>query len=211
MEHRILNQALSHLISHLIYSINLFDFYGTNRNPYVFAAETDISHKFLVKKSQQIKPMSLTCNLLRGVIVCLHLFFNISNLNTGVSANHAAGVSESPLAASRNVLDYYWDFSDELWAAPWQNQQNDCALRKDSDQPGHSPSLIRFFAVRMNKPWIHGYPLSAQRRLWSDWADAQADLSLRWAHSHFAGFVMSRLISVSNSLGLGFHHWLMFV
>ena len=28
---------------------------------------------------------------------------------------------------------------------------------------------------------------------WSDWADAQADLSLRWAHSHFVGFVMSRL------------------
>ena len=24
--------------------------------------------------------------------------------------------------------------------------------------------------------------------------DAQADLSLRWAHSHFAGFVVSRLI-----------------
>ena len=29
---------------------------------------------------------------------------------------------------------------------------------------------------------------------WSDWADAQADLSLRWAHSHFVGFVMSWLI-----------------
>ena len=27
-----------------------------------------------------------------------------------------------------------------------------------------------------------------------DWADAQADLSLRWAHRHFAGFVMSQLI-----------------
>ena len=27
------------------------------------------------------------------------------------------------------------------------------------------------------------YPLSAQRRLWSDWADAQADLSLCWAHT----------------------------
>ena len=27
---------------------------------------------------------------------------------------------------------------------------------------------------------------------WSDWADAQADLSLRWAHSHFVGFVMRR-------------------
>ena len=32
--------------------------------------------------------------------------------------------------------------------------------------------------------WI-SYPLSAQRRLWSDWANAQADLSLRWAHTHF--------------------------
>ena len=29
------------------------------------------------------------------------------------------------------------------------------------------------------------YPLSAQRRLWSDWADAQADLSLHWAHMSF--------------------------
>ena len=28
----------------------------------------------------------------------------------------------------------------------------------------------------------------------SDWADAQADLSLRWAHNHFGGFVMRRLI-----------------
>ena len=40
------------------------------------------------------------------------------------------------------------------------------------------PSLIRVFAVRMKKPW----------------ADAKADLSLRWAHTHFVGFVMSRLI-----------------
>ena len=31
--------------------------------------------------------------------------------------------------------------------------------------------------------WVAKYP--SQRRLWSDWADAQADLSLRWAHSHF--------------------------
>ena len=32
-----------------------------------------------------------------------------------------------------------------------------------------------------------------QRRLWSDWAHAQADLSLRWALTHFVGLVMSRL------------------
>ena len=45
----------------------------------------------------------------------------------------------------------------------------------------------------MKKPWVLSYPLSTQRRLWSDWADAQADLSLHWAHTYFVGFVMSRL------------------
>ena len=58
----------------------------------------------------------------------------------------------------------------------------------------HPPSLIRVFAVCMKKAWVLSYPLSAQRRLWSDWADAQADLSLCWAHSHFVGFVIRRLI-----------------
>ena len=64
------------------------------------------------------------------------------------------------------------------------------------------PRLIRVFAVRMKKAWVLSYPLSAQQRLRSDWADAQADLSLRWAPSHFVGFVMSRLkfILVGNIL-----------
>ena len=79
------------------------------------------------------------------------------------------------------------------WAATWQNQRSDCVPSKDSDQPGHPLCLIRVFAVHMKKAWFLSYPLSAQRRLWSDWADAQADLSLRWAHSHFVGFVMSQL------------------
>ena len=39
------------------------------------------------------------------------------------------------------------------------------APSKDSDQPGHLPSLIRIFAVRMKEPWVLSYPLSAQRRL----------------------------------------------
>ena len=79
------------------------------------------------------------------------------------------------------------------WAATWQNQQSECAPSEDSDQPGHPPSLIRVFTVRTKKAWVLSYPLSAQRRLWSDWADAQADLSLRWAHSHIVGFVTSWL------------------
>ena len=63
-------------------------------------------------------------------------------------------------------------------------------------EKGHPPNLIRVFSVRMKKAWVLSYPLSAQRRLWSDWADAQTDLSVRWAHNHFVGFVMRRLIRV---------------
>ena len=74
------------------------------------------------------------------------------------------------------------------WAMTWQNQQNECVPSEDSDQPGHLPSLIRVFAVRMKKPRALSYPMSAQQRLWSDWADAQADLSLRWAHMSFFWF-----------------------
>ena len=70
---------------------------------------------------------------------------------------------------------------------------------------------------RMKKAQVLSYLLSAQRRHWSDcpaawrklrflatywahsedwsdWADARADLSLRWTHSHFVGFAMRRLI-----------------
>ena len=80
------------------------------------------------------------------------------------------------------------------WDATRQNQQNECAPTEDSDQPEHPPSLIRVFAARMKKAWVLSYPLSAQQGLWSDWVDAQADLSLRWAHTHLVGFVMSWLI-----------------
>ena len=72
------------------------------------------------------------------------------------------------------------------------NQQNECAPSKDSDQPGHPPSLIRVFAcvqrVVKDPSFLH-----EDSENWSDWADAQADLSLRWAHTHFVRFVMSRL------------------
>ena len=76
--------------------------------------------------------------------------------------------------------------------------------------PWHPPSLIRVirpvwsvFAVRKKKTWALSYPLSAQRKLWSDWANAQVDLSLRiclcWSFfagrtRHFVGLVMRRLM-----------------
>ena len=88
-----------------------------------------------------------------------------------------------------NIRDCEW-----IWAASWQNQQSDCASSEDSDQPGHPPILIRVFALHSMGSQGPKVSSCGQRRLWSDWADAQADLSLRWAHSHFVGFVMRRLI-----------------
>ena len=38
------------------------------------------------------------------------------------------------------------------------------------------------FVVRIQKLCILGYPKCAQWRFWSDCANAQADLNLRWAH-----------------------------
>ena len=58
-----------------------------------------------------------------------------------------------------------------------------------TDQPGHLPSLIRVFDMR--SMGSKGLKLSScgQRRLWSDWADVQADLSLHWVHMPFCWFL----------------------
>ena len=80
------------------------------------------------------------------------------------------------------------------WALSRQILILSYANLKHTDQLTHPCSLIRVFAVHMKKAWVLSYPLSAQRRRWSDWADAQADLSLRWEHTHFVGFVMRWLI-----------------
>ena len=116
------------------------------------------------------------------------------------------GWSESLLSA--HVILLVFSCCGSIWAATWQNQQSDCAPSKDSDQPGHPPSLIRVFAVRMKKAQVLSYPLSAQQRLWSDWVDAQADLCLRWVHSHIVGFVMSWLIYFCMAMWENFSYWL---
>ena len=55
--------------------------------------------------------------------------------------------------------------------APPHDKTNKMAFApsQDSDQPGHPPSLIRIFAVRMKKAEVLSYPLSAQRRLIRLW------------------------------------------
>ena len=74
---------------------------------------------------------------------------------------------------------------------PWHDKTNKMSVRlaKTQISLGIRP-VWSVFAVCMKKAWVLSYPSSTQRRLWSDWADAQADLSLRCVHTHFIGFVM---------------------
>ena len=60
-----------------------------------------------------------------------------------------------------------------------------CARSEDSDQPGHPRSLIRVFAVGSKASQGPKLSLRGQQKLWPDWADAQNDLSLRWAFCWF--------------------------
>ena len=92
-------------------------------------------------------------------------------------------------------MSLQWTVKAETRDEPPHDKTNKmvCAPSEDSDQPGHPPSLTWVFPVCMKKAWVLSYSLSAQRRLWLDWTDAQADLSLRWAHSNFIGFVVRRL------------------
>ena len=63
------------------------------------------------------------------------------------------------------------------WAAAWQNQQNDT----------YAQQRLRsaWASVCMKKARVLSYPLSKQRRRWSDCEDAQAYLSLWWVHVIF--------------------------
>ena len=57
-------------------------------------------------------------------------------------------------------------FCKDYQYEPRHDKINKMSVRPaKTDQPGHPPSLIRVFAVRMKKAWVLSYTLSAQRRL----------------------------------------------
>ena len=58
------------------------------------------------------------------------------------------------------------------WATAQQNQQNDVC----PDQPGHQSSISVWRGLESVAV------LRVHSEDWSDWMDAQADLSLRWVH-----------------------------
>ena len=98
--------------------------------------------------------------------------------------------SFSSFLSSKLLTHWY-----EIWYEPPREKTNNVVVRPAKTQVslGIRP-VWSVFAVRMKKAWVLSYLLSAQRRLWADWVDAQVDLSLRWAHSHFGGLFTRRLI-----------------
>ena len=63
-----------------------------------------------------------------------------------------------------------------------------CVHIEDSDLAGYLPNLIGLFSVCSMGDWGPSVSSCGQRSLWSDLADVQADLSLRWAHKLFCWF-----------------------
>ena len=89
-------------------------------------------------------------------------------------------------------------------ATSWQNPQNGMCTKRGLRSAWASTQSDQS-SLCMKKAWVLSYPLSAQRSLWSDWADAQADPNLRWVHPHFVGFVMPWLRSISTILNSRVH------
>ena len=108
--------------------------------------------------------------------ICPDLIRNISLwvgnhcVNIGGKDQTAGKFGTTVTFSSRLYLQQQYKFEPQFD----KTNKITCAPSEDSDQPGHQPSMIRVFTVRMKKPRVLGYPMSAQGILWSDWAGAQA-------------------------------------
>ena len=93
------------------------------------------------------------------------------------------------------LIFYLTGFASCKWNEPHHDKTSNmaCASSKDSDQPGHPPSLIRIFAVCLKKAWVLSYPLSAQRRL------TNLGRCLGWSESSLGAHAISLVLSKCGS------------
>ena len=98
-------------------------------------------------------------------------------------ANHFKGLHEALSWAGLSIPLIPWNGLSRRTAKPtkWHVRQVKTQIN------------LGVHPVWSEKPWVCGYPLNAQRRLWSEWADAQAGLRLRRVHVSFVCFVLLRL------------------
>ena len=113
-----------------------------------------------------------------------------------------------------NIRNGDFDFREQgnkaIYGAWFSNELRHDKTNKVSVRPAKTQISLGIrpvwsvFSVRMKNAWVLATHW-AHGEDWSDWADAQADLSLRWAHTHFVGFVMSRLKFYSLPVTQNFH------
>ena len=80
----------------------------------------------------------------------------------GVIESH--GQAKAALSLCRGVVSLLV-YSSSFQPQHDKTNKMTCAPSEDSAQPGHPPSLISVFVVRMKPHWVLSYPLRAQRRL----------------------------------------------
>ena len=133
----------------------------------------------------------------------------------GVRRHFLASVGHTAISVGYIWKDIRIFNRTEMWMENSITREMSCLMTKPTkwhvcpaktDQPGHLPSLIESSLCA----WRNLGSLSAQRRLWLDWADAQADLRhsedsdqtgwmprliwvFAWRTCHFVGFVVRRL------------------
>ena len=107
---------------------------------------------------------------------------------------HLKGFVEALLMTThifhREIRKFYLDIPlsrNDKWASTWQNQTKwMCAQRRLRSEWASAQSDQSLLCIQ----WLAKDPsfLQADSQDWSDWADTQADLSLRWVHMQFCWF-----------------------
>ena len=122
---------------------------------------------------------------------CGYCTFNVCDLQIeNFEGNCSAStLTFFPLPTSHYFLHHIsCKFKNAIWAASWQNQQNDCVHSQDSDQPGHPPSLIS--ECLLCTQWVAKDP--SFRHADSEDSDQTGRMPrlicLRWAHMPFCWF-----------------------
>ena len=89
---------------------------------------------------------------------------------------------------------------NDIWVASWQNQQNDCASREESEQPGH---LLCAQWIGKDSSFLHADSED------SDQTGRMPRLIQVFAgHTgHIVSFVMRRLIGVLQRHSMSIHMW----
>ena len=112
-----------------------------------------------------------------SLLFCSFWFIFVSNVSFPSFHENTVLISKDPEPSSVKIFESPHDETNKMACVP----------SEDSDQPGIHP-VWSVFAVHSVGSQGSKVSSCGQQRIWSHWADAQADLSLRWVHRSFCWF-----------------------